>query len=356
MGKRVTGRHEDSSIEYILGKTKVVFNNGQVATRDEFDRWIAGGSLLQELKRLEKRKDRNGWDYRHAVETGELRKLPAPQPEPAAEAPRPQAKEAAKASAKRGKGAAERRRISSAGLAEAAMLLVGLGGGVMSAYHTSAFLIESGKPAWTGLTTGVVMIMFSTTAFTLARLLANKLSFLIAAVGASVVAFSMFSTVAVNFNQFKWKDERAAEAAAGEALETRRRLLELNREELLAAEGEISRLDAAAEYWKDKSWARHDSFAAQAAEERRRQRELAADRRALESAAPELAERAAASGAGTTVYAFIGGLFRAREELLRFIVYVIPSCFYDLAAPLALSVVFLMEDRRRGQAKKAAER
>jgi hypothetical protein len=344
MAERVTTVYKDGPLEYLLGKTKVVFNNGQVATREEFDRWAADDILEQELKRLEKQADRNGWDYKYAVSTGDLRKK----------------RNIAKSESTRQRRVREewptreskKKRLpdfSSALLIEAVMLLVGLGGGVMSAYHTATFLIEGGKPVWTGWMTGVIMILFSTTAFTLARLLATKLSILIAVVGVSVVAFSMFSTVTVNFNQFKWKDDRSAVAsvADSEALAAHRRLMLLNQEELARMDEEAKRLDAEADYWKNRSWAKYDQFVAEASAARRQRQELAARREELERSVPTLMEDAAESGAGSTIYALLSRLFRAQEDALRFIVYVIPSCFYDLAAPLALSVVFLLEDTRR---------
>jgi hypothetical protein len=343
MAERVTIVPPGTELECLLGKTKAVFSNGQVTTREEYDRWSAEGTLGRELKRLESAPDRNGWDFKYAVSTGDLRKR----------------RNIAQAESTRlrrvreewqaGKAKKDRRQLSSDRLVEAAMLLVGLGGAVMSAYHTASFLIAGGKPGWTGWTTGVIMIIFSATAFTLARILANKLSILVAAVGVSVVAFSMFSTVTVNFNQFAWRDEEAAVAsvADSEALAAHQRLLRLNEAEIAKAEAEAERLDAEADHWKNRSWAKYDQFVAEASAARRRRQELAGRQAELELSVPELVREAAESETENTIYALLGRLFQAREDAVRFVVYVIPSCFYDLAAPLALSVVFLLEDRRR---------
>jgi hypothetical protein len=346
MAERMTRRDKESGLDYLLGKTKAVFSNGQVATREEFDAWTEAGVLRQELKRLEAIPDRNNWDYKYAVSTGDLRRR-KPTAKPHGTTRRTKQKEEWQRP--------ERRPLSSALVAEAATLLVGLGGGVMSAYHTATFLVEGGKPAWTGWTTGVIMILFSTTAFTLARILANKLSFLVAAIGAAVAAFSMFSTVTVNFNQFRARDEALEAAALGgdEALAARERALELNRGELDENAAEIARLEADAEYWKDKSWTRHDSFSELAASARQRRRDLLDRRRELEANAPELADAAASRRSANTVYALLGRLFRAREDAVRFAAYVVPSLFYDLAAPLALSVALFLEDDRRKKEKGA---
>jgi hypothetical protein len=348
MAERVTRRHEESGLDYLLGKTKAVFSNGQVATREEFDAWTAAGGdvLIQELKRLEAVPDRNNWDYKYAVSTGDLRRRKKTE-KPRGTTRRTKQKEEWQRP--------ERRPLSSALVVEAATLLVGLGGGVMSAYHTATFLVEGGKPAWTGWTTGVIMILFSTTAFTLARILANKLSVLVAAVGAAVVAFSMFSTVTVNFNQFRQRDEELAAAAlvSDEALAARQRALSLNRDELAENAEEIAGLESAAAYWQDKSWARHDAFSEQAAAARQRRRELLDRQRGLELSAPELAEAAESSRSANTVYALLARLFKAREDAVRFAAYAVPSLFYDLAAPLALSVALFLEDDRRKQRKQA---
>jgi hypothetical protein len=348
MADRVTRRDKESGLDYLLGNTKAVFSNGQVATREEFDAWTEAGVLRQELKRLEEIPDRNNWDYKYAVSTGDLRRR-KPTAKPNGSTRRTKQKEEWQRPER------ERPRITSALVVEAATLLVGLGGGVMSAYHTATFLVEGGKPAWTGWTTGIIMILFSTTSFTLARILANKLSFLVAAVGAIVVAFSMFSTVTVNFNQFRARDE-AVEAAAlesDEALASRRRALELSQAELDENAAELGRLEAEAEYWKDKSWARHDSFSELASSARLRRRELLDRRRELESSAPALAEQAASERSANTVYALLSRLFRAREDAVRFAAYAAPSLFYDLAAPLALSVALFLEDDRRRREKGA---
>jgi hypothetical protein len=348
MAQRITHRQQGSGLEYLLGNTKVVFSNGQVATREEFDAWAkAGGDVLtQELRKLEAVPDRNNWDYKYAVSTGDLRRR-KPTTKPRGTTRRTKQKEEWQRP--------ERRRFSSALVVEAATLLVGLGGGVMSAYHTATFLAEGGKPAWTAWTTGIIMILFSTTAFTLARLLANKLSFLVAAVGAAVVAFSMFSTVTVNFNQFRERDDERTALAVGsdEALSVRQRALGHSREELDENAAEIGRLEAEASYWQDKSWARHDDFSQLAEEARQRRRELLARRRELEASAPALTEAAASSRSANTVYALLGRLFKAREDAVRFAAYAIPSLFYDLAAPLALSAALFLEDNRRKKEKAA---
>jgi hypothetical protein len=343
MADRMTRRHEESGLDYILGKTKAVFSNGQLATREEFDRWEKKGTIAQELKRLESDPDRNNWDFKYAVSTGDLRQRRKSR-KPYGTTRRTKQKE---------EWQRPEKRFSSAILIEAAMLLVGLGGGIMSAHHTSMFLIEGGKPAWVGWTTGVGMILFSTTAFALARILSNKLSPLVVAIGFLVVSFSMFSAVAVNFDSFQRRDDGLAVAAveSDEALAAHRRALSLGERELEENAAELTRLESEADYWKDKSWARHDAYASQAEAARLRRQELLAAQLERELRVPDLAEEAAASQAGDTIYALLGRLFKMKEDAVRFAAYAAPSVFYDLVAPLALSVALILEDDRRKKAK-----
>jgi hypothetical protein len=305
-------------LDCIVGKKKVVFSNGQILDREEFDSRSLDGTVESGLKLAEEDPERNGWDYQYALETGDLLKLQEPVDLVSLLAPKPADPE-------------KQKKFSSAFLVEAAMLFAGVGGGVMSAYHTAVFLIGSGKPAWIGWTTGASMILFSTTAFTLARIVANKLSPLIVAFGLSVMAFSMFSTVAVNFDQFKRREEAVAKDN-----EAQKRLIEINLAELEENAAEIYRLEQEAGYWRDRSWARRDDSEASLAAARSRRRELLDLQRDL--ALPEPVD---------TVYALIGRLFKTKEDTARFMAYAAPSLFYDLAAPLALSVALFLGDRRR---------
>jgi hypothetical protein len=62
---------------------------------------------------------------------------------------------------------------------------------------------------------------------------------------------------------------------------------------------------------------------------------------------PRLVEAEAVSQ--ETVYDFIGNIFKIEEDTMRFFVYVVPACLYDILAPFALSVVLLLADKRRKQ-------
>jgi hypothetical protein len=95
------------------------------------------------------------------------------------------------------------------------------------------------------------------------------------------------------------------------------------------------------------SWRRYDEFNTELSAARQRREGLREERVRLETATPEVAERAAASQ--DTIYTFLSRLLGLREDVARFFVYIVPACLYDILAPFALSVVLLLADKRRKQ-------
>ena len=241
--------------------------------------------------------------------------------------------------------------LSSVLLVTSIMTIVGIGSAIMSAYHTTLFLFQGGKPFWIAALTGVLFILFSATAFTAARHFfmdkAKWIGVIFALAGITVVLYSVFSTLTVNFNQFKWIDDERTLVAVedNEALLAHERLLSDNREALEEINARIILLEGEADYWKTMSWRRYDEFQVTLndAQERRivlRQRQIE-----LESARPEIV--ALAENSQETIFSLIERLLRIREDVARFFVYAAPACLYDILAPFALSVVLLLADRRR---------
>jgi hypothetical protein len=243
--------------------------------------------------------------------------------------------------------------FSSAFLVMVTMAIVGLGSAVMSAYHTSTFLYDGGKPAWASLMTGIMLILFSGTAFTAARYFFQEngaicvFGILFIVAGLAVIVYSMFSTLTVNFNQFKWKsDEQAVIAVAdSEALAAHEYIIEENRSILDEVNGEIARLEGEADYWRARSWQRYDELNARLIVTHERREALRAGLLRLEAEKPALVREAAVSR--ETVYTFLARLLNLPEDVARFFVYVVPACLYDILAPFALSVVLLLIDKRR---------
>jgi hypothetical protein len=348
-------------MQVLVGNQKVLFENGVLIDRQDYKDWTDAGTIRKCVADLRHDRMYNNYDYAYAVETGTLRKRQPPPrkpkipllPETPMAAPPPPVPVEAEV-----RYVAEEKRepLSSAAVMMAVMAVVGLGSAVMSAYHTSVFLTQSGKPAWTAIITGIMLILFSGTAFTAARYFFKEgkaaaiVGALFLAAGFAVISYSVFCTLSVNYNQFKLQSgEAVSDAAAGsEALAAHIRLVEENQKELDELTHEIARLEEGAEYWKEKSWNRYDEHEAALAAAREKREAVRAERKALEAAVPRLAETAAATEMSReTVYGFLAGLFGLPEDAARFFVFAVPACLYDVLAPFALTVVMLLADARR---------
>jgi hypothetical protein len=369
----------------IVGTQKVLFENGVLIDRQDYKDWTGAGTIRKCVADLRHDRAYNNYDYAYAVQTGTLRKKPPPprkikprllpekptvEPPPpmtvtpkpvpvlpapvrATPTPVPALPTPVEAEVRYVRDEPRREPFSSALLMMLVMAVVGAGSAVMSAYHTTVFLTQGGKPPWTAVMTGVMLILFSGTAFTAARYFftegktAAPVGVLFLTAGLAVIAYSVFCTLSVNYNQFKRQDDAAvsAAAAADEALAAHARLLAENQKELDELSHELMRLETDAEYWKERTWRRYDEHTAALTALRERRETARAERKALEAAAPRLAETAAASR--ETVYGFLAGLFGLPENAVRFFVFAVPACLYDVLAPFALTVVLLLADARR---------
>jgi hypothetical protein len=352
-------RLKDCTLRCLRGKDKVLFENGTYIPRVDFDKIKDTPGAVKEWldKIITSEPQYCGYDWAYACSTGNLRRKKgfanleaSPRAKRRREHQTQQANEAVIEEQK--KEAIRRYVFSSAFLITAVMSVVGVGSAVMSAYHTTTFLYEGGKPVWASLTTGIMLILFSGTAFTAARYFFQEKGFqcifglLFIAAGLAVIVYSMFSTLTVNYNQFQWRDgeKTSAVVAVDEALAAHNRLIEENKAALDEVNAEISRLEAESAYWREKTWRRYDEFNVELSAAVRRREALRAERVRLESEMPEVAERAAASNAD--IYAFLSGLLGLQEDVARFFVYIVPACLYDILAPFALSVVLLLVDKR----------
>jgi hypothetical protein len=300
------------------------------------------------------------FDWTYACSTGNLRKRKGTanlEVNPRTEKRRErQIRQVRKDAAQEQKKTELRRGIfSSASLVMVVMAAVGSGSAVMSAYHTSTFLYEGGKPAWASAMTGIMLILFSGTAFTAARYffregkMLNLFGGLFVAAGLVVIAYSMFSTLTVNYNQFRWRDDAQAVVTVeqSEALAAHRERMRLLEEEIDDVIDEIAVLRGDADYWRDRSWARYDNVQEHLTGRSAYLISLRESYGSLVDDTPRLVEVEAVSQ--ETVYAFLGRLFGVEEDAMRFFVYVVPACLYDILAPFALSVVLLLVDERRKQ-------
>jgi hypothetical protein len=351
---------KDYPLSYLCGKDKVLFENGVYIPRKDFDAIKDTPASVQDRleKSLASEPEYRGFDWAYACSTGNLRRKKGtaslvvnPRTERRRER---QTRQATEAVSERQKKTALRRYVfSSAFLVTLVMSIVGIGSAIMSAYHTTVFLYEGGKPVWAALMTGTMLILFSGTAFTAARYFFQEggamvfIGSLFIAAGFAVVLYSMFSTLTVNYDQFKRRDnqEKTAMVVDSEALAAHQRLLEHNREELDSVILEITRLEDEAGYWRDRSWARYDEARSTISALRERRETLRTTRRDLEAGTPDLVETASVSR--ETVYTFLARFLGLPEDTTRFFVYAVPAILYDILAPFALTVVLLLADKRR---------
>jgi hypothetical protein len=334
--------NSDCKLHVLLGEDKVLFENGVAVDRADYDLWTKSGNIREHVEGLSSDPGCGGFDYRYAVTTGYLRhKGKAPPLPPGGPVELPEPVEPVEP-------------VQPAALAMlAVMSLVGAGSAVMSAYHTTAFLFATGKPAWTAAITGVMLILFSVTAFTAARYVFREgggirlVGGLFVVAGLTVVAYSMFSTLSVNYSQYKtvYNVETAVTVADSEALAAHGRLLGVNQEELDELAKEIDRLELEAEHWRDLSWQRYDVTRAVLVGLREKRERFCEERRRLETEKPGLVETASVSK--DTVYSFLARVMGLPEDTARFFVFVLPAVLYDVLAPFALTVVLILWDGRR---------
>jgi hypothetical protein len=351
---RKAGRSAECGLQMLAGERKILFENGVAIDRSDYEAWRSSGELGQRVHGLEADPEFGNHDFQYALSTGVLRhKKNTADLEPARRTAHKWEKKIA--ALKSDMQEESRSRFSSASLMRAVMALVGIGSAVMSAYHTTTFLLEGGKPAWTAVITGTMLILFSGTAFTAARYFFRKgrsaliVCGLFIVSGCAVIVYSVFSTLTVNYNQFKWQDDAhiAVAVADSEVLAAHNRLLQANAVALQEAAAELEQLSGEAAFWRSQSWRRYDDVQAAIADTRQRRDALRDERSALEQATPELVETASASR--ETVYSFLARLLSIPEDAVRFFVYVIPACLYDILAPFALTVVLLLADDRQKQ-------
>ncbi|MDR2193850.1 MAG: hypothetical protein LBP19_05205 [Treponema sp.] len=223
---------------------------------------------------------------------------------------------------------------------------IGSGCFVMSVINTFLFLSGSGKSFMLSFATAALTAAFSASAFTLGKTrgLRRFLFFIMACV---IIAFSVFSTVAVSYEQLKTVDLRSQSSL--DFVRQTEALAEINfnekaelNAEIQRLAGQLTELRAQADYWRNKSWDRYDAMIASAADTQRRidalrERSLALGREARQITARHSETEKAR---GDTVYAFMRAIIGIDENIIRFIIFCIPAVFFDIASPLMLGILF----------------
>lgn len=242
-----------------------------------------------------------------------------------------------------------------------AMLAVGTLCIFMSARNTASYLTLTGMDRIIALMTGIALIVFSATSFTAAQLfLAQKgaaklFSIMFVIVGFVVITFSIFSTLSLNYSKFL--NSEAIQADIADKIERRRSEImaeyqasegpaegqDVNQWTMQNIDRLLSLAERSGESWNGSMKTIMETAQSLSSTEQQRQQSIDA---ILENIYIETIPR--------TFFGFMLGLNELdKKYYFDFFMIATPAIFYDLIAPLAMTVVlFLMGFK----AKEAAEK
>ena len=242
---------EEAGLHYIKGTRNILFENGVIIPRKDYDDRARSGKSLSSLIIEAMQQPKNcGWDYKNAVETTYLERMKgdkkmdiapaipeqpvvpavevvrAPDPAPVeVKTPEPKVPDVVESATRARNKIAE---FLSKPYTDIIIMLAVVGTLCvsMSIYHTNKFLLDSGKDPWVAMVAAVAMVIFSASAFTAARhVFADKginiisrlvfSSFLIV-FGVFVIMYSVFSTTSVSYDQYREKRSLVVQSAVKE--------------------------------------------------------------------------------------------------------------------------------------------
>lgn len=340
-------KHPVLGINYIAGQKNIIFENGIICTPAEFaaTEMMSRGEAETWMQELAGREDRYKFDYQYAKSTGVLRHFQKkPQAAPAAVKPVPVV------SLQKPK---VQRKITPALIILLVMSITGIMSAVMSAYHTTIVNRIFGRPTVIGLVTGTVMVLFSATAFTAARWFwseggfARAFSVLFAGLGVMVIAYSMMSTLIVNYDAWNKTatEEKIETASNSEELSAFDTKVNLKNEELDGLKSTEKELLEEAEYWKDKSWKRYDALQEQIADVRKKITDARSELSSLISERPQVASKAGEEK--EDAFMFLSTFIKISPRTLRLFMQAVPAMFFDIIAPFALSCAIYLAEKKK---------
>ena len=342
--------HPVTGEKYIEGKNKIIMESGVLLTPAEF----AGttkmskeevGAVMQELAG---REDRYRFDYKYALTTGVLRhfqrkveNVPTKKPVVVEKLQKPKVHVV----------------VSVLLVILAVMSITGILSACMSAYHSTKTLQLFGRPLFIGVITGTVMVMFSSTAFTAARWFWQEKGFVrlfsvvFLLLGLMVIAYSMLSTLTINYTSWS----KVEEAEKSEVIENSEELaayeaqVKLKQEELDEAVTTEKAISEEAEWWKNRSWKRYDELSADLSEQRKRVTAIRSELSSLLSSKPQLASKVTEEK--EDVFKFLSGFIKVQPKTLRLFMQAVPAMFFDIIAPFALSCAIYLAEKRKEEDK-----
>ena len=342
--------HPVTGEKYIEGKNKIIMESGVLLTPAEFAQTTMMskeevGALMQELS---EREDRYRFDYKYALTTGVLRhfqrkveNVPAKKPVVVEKLQKPKVHTV----------------VSVLLVILAVMSITGILSACMSAYHSTKTLQYFGRPLFVGIITGTVMVMFSSTAFTAARWFWQEKGFVrlfsvvFLLLGLMVIAYSMLSTLTINYTSWS----KVEEAEKSEVVENSEELaayeaqVKLKQEELDEAMTTEKSLSEEAEWWKNRSWKRYDELSAELTEQRKRVTVIRSELSSLLSSKPQLASKVTEEK--EDVFKFLSGFIKVQPKTLRLFMQAVPAMFFDIIAPFALSCAIYLAEKRKEEDK-----
>jgi len=395
---RVSVRFDEATgIHYLVGSASVIFENNVRIDRAIYEIALkAKKSIADIITEATKNKDNFGWDYKHALRTATLQRLKAAKEVQVTPDIESQVKEAPadpvlaekKVKARSAPLVSQAKAFFSAPYTDIIImvLFVGLLSMSMSIYHTCVFLIETGKSTIVAIIGAVTMVTFSASAYTAARNVFQDhgigffariffSSFLVVC-GTATIAFSVFSTVNVSYEQFRATQKVATvtEIAADPTVVAKKGILDIKTKRISDAEVTV------ANYERDKEefvkamnkplpegLSADDPVYARALVERvtasrnyaytqtmLARAEAARDtlyKEAEDATATHLRAVDTASRPETTAYKMVSEKLGISERDIEFIIYTVPAVFFDIISPFAIAIVLLLKDRRKGVVK-----
>jgi len=250
-----------------------------------------------------------------------------------------------------------------------AMFAVGILCIVMSGRNTASYLMLTGMETALAIMTGIALIVFSATSFTAAQLflstpgLTKLFSLFFVVIGMIVITFSIFSTLSLNYTKFV--DSEAIRDDLADKIEKRRAEIIMEYNALVEIVSDADSPDVAS--WTMQNMERFLSLAEQQGsswnnsmntilnagrllietEQQKRDNTVGSRQQSLD----EILENIYIETIPRTFFAFMVGLNDMdKKYFFDFFMIATPAVFYDLLAPLAITVVlFLLGFRRKEQ-------
>lgn len=345
-----------TGLEYIRGRDRVIFSNGVVCSVAEFDQYYKNG-LAQKINEWKLDPAYSGYDFAYAKSVGVIRKKAfhptGPVRPPEAEEESPAVKPAEVKVEVPEVTEPQSKYFFTANIIITVMAVVGILSMIMSAYHTATAMHIQGRNYFTGWVTGIVMILFSATAFTASRFFFSEKGFakvfavVFAMLGVVIVCYSMFSTLIVNYTNYKVVASAETEENIHNSAELNsyNKQIQMYETRLEQIDAEIKTLEESAEYWKTMSWNRYDGIQASISDLRKERSEVSSKLLELESNLPDTVAKAEKES--ENVYSFFSGITGITVNILQLFVQSVPAMFFDIIAPFALTCSLYLKDRKK---------